>query len=399
MNTNKFYGQRLRDALQFRGKKMADISRETGISKQSLSLYANEENVPPFENVQKIAKNLDFPVEYFLSEDKCTTVTSNTYFRSQAAAKKKDQNAQEKKLEYTAKMYGILLNYVNFPALRLTLPMGIYSDINDVVSADPEDMQDKIEKLTISLREAWGIGNGPIDNMQYLLESNGIVVTGFRNVDDKIDAFSQKIHVKDGSSLYIVALALGEKSKDRLRFDMAHELGHIMMHNWDESNEGLSREEFNTIERQANMFASAFLLPREAFGKMVSPYATNIEFYRALKKKWGVSMQAMMYRARQLDIITMNQFQYLMRQISQRGYRTHEPGDVLGRLSNTIFQGAVDVLFDGGYLNAVELKRAFYDAGICLNSRDMEDLMGLKPGTLETESKIVPYKPKIEPKC
>ena len=68
-------------------------------------------------------------------------------------------------------------------------------------------------------------------------------------------------------------------------------------------------------------------------------------------------------------------------------------------LSNTIFQGAVDVLFDGGYLNAVELKRAFYDAGICLNSRDMEDLIGLKPGTLETESKIVPYKPKIEPKC
>lgn len=50
-------------------------------------------------------------------------------------------------------------------------------------------------------------------------------------------------------------------------------------------------------------------------------------------------------------------------------------------------------------MNAVELKGAFYDAGICLNSRDMEDLMGLKPGTLETESKIVPFKPKIEPKC
>ncbi|BAK48482.1 hypothetical protein CXIVA_25140 [Clostridium sp. SY8519] len=133
-------------------------------------------------------------------------------------------------------MYEILLNYVNFPALRLTLPMGIYSDINDVVSADLEDMQEKIENLTIPVREAWG-------------------------------------------------------------------------------------------------------------------------------------------------------------------NRTHEPGDVLGSLSNTIFQGAVDVLFDRGYLNAVELKRAFYDAGICLNSRDMEDLMGLKPGTLETESKIVPFKPKIEPKC
>ena len=51
------------------------------------------------------------------------------------------------------------------------------------------------------------------------------------------------------------------------------------------------------------------------------------------------------------------------------------PPRVHKTLSNTIFQGAVDVLFDGGYLNAVELKRAFYDAGICLNSRDMKDLM------------------------
>ncbi|WP_019543608.1 ImmA/IrrE family metallo-endopeptidase [Selenomonas bovis] len=398
MNIMKFNGQRLRDALQFRGKKMAELSRETGISRQSLSLYANEENVPPYENVQRIAKNLDFPSEYFLSEDKCTTVTTNTYFRSQAAAKKKEQNAQEKKLEYTAKMYEILLNYVDFPALHLTLPMGIYADADDVVNAEPEEMQEKIEKLTLSLRKAWGIGNAPIENMQFLLESNGIVMTGFRNVDDKIDAFSQKVHVKNGDSVYIVALALGKKPRERLRFDMAHELGHIMMHNWDESNEDLNREEFNAIERQANMFASAFLLPRESFGKMVSPYATNIEFYRSLKKKWGVSMQAMMYRARQLDIISVNQFQYMMRQISQKGWRTHEPGDVPGNLNSTIFQGAIDVLFDGGYLNARELVRAFRDAGIWLNTRDMEDLMGLKPGTLDAGPKILSIKPRIEPK-
>ena len=398
MNTNKFYGQRLRDALQFRGKKMADLSREIGISRQSLSLYANEENIPPYQNVQKIAEDLGFPTEYFLTEDKCSTVTANTYFRSQAAAKKKEQNAQEKKLEYTAKMYEILLNYVNFPALKLTLPMGIYADINDIVAASSGEMQEKIEKLTISLRKAWGIGNGPIDNMQYLLESNGIVVTGFRNVDEKIDAFSQKVRVKDGGSMYIVALALGEKPKERLRFDMAHELGHIMMHNWDDSNDDLSRDEFNILERQANMFASAFLLPKESFGKMVGPYATNIEFYRSLKKKWGVSMHAMMYRARQLEIISMNQFQYLMRQVSQKGWRTHEPGDVPGNLGDTIFQGAIDVLFDGGYLNARDLLKSFYDAGICLNTKDMEDLMGLKPGTLDVGPKIVSFKPKIEPK-
>lgn len=398
MDTIKFNGQRLRDALQFHGIRMAELARITGISRQSLSLYANDENIPSYENVKKIARCLEFPEEYFFTEDKCTTITTNTYFRSQAAAKRKDQNSSKKKLEYTAKMYEVLLNYVNFPAINLSLPIGIYSDIDDIMRAKPEEALEKIEKLTASLRNAWGIGNGPIDDMQFLLESNGIVVVGLKNIDNSIDAFSQKVHVKNGESVYIVALAIGEKPRERLRFDMAHELGHIMLHDWDDSNEDLSKDEFNAVERQANMFASAFLLPRETFGKMVRPYATNIEFYRTLKRKWGVSIQAMMYRARQLNIITANQFQYMMRQISQRGWRTCEPGDVPGTINSTIFQGAIDMLINGGYLTAKEIVDDFYDAGICLQSKDMEDLMGLKSGTLNIGPKILTLKPRIEGK-
>lgn len=377
---------------------MAQVSRATGISRQSLSLYANEENIPPYENVVKIAKTLNFPVEYFLTEDKCITVTTNTYFRSQATAKKREQNAQKKKLEYVAKMYEILSEYVDFPKVSSTLSQGIYADFDVNVNEDDEEMQKDIEKLTLSLREKWGLGLDPIQNMQYLLESKGIVVTGFYNIDDKIDAFSQKIFMKDSKLIYIIALALGKKPKERLRFDMAHELGHIILHNWDESTEDLSRDEFNIIERQANIFASSFMLPKESFGEMVRPYATNIEFYRALKKKWGVSMQAMMYRARQLEIISGNQFQYMMRQVSQRGWRKHEPGDVEGTLNSTLFQGAIDVLFDGGYLSARALIRAFNDAGIYLKTCEMENLMGLLPGTLEVGPKIVSIKPLIVPK-
>lgn len=68
MNVQKFNGQRLKEALQFRGKKMTELADETGISKQSLSLYANAGNKPPFENVEKIARTLDFPVDFFTSE-------------------------------------------------------------------------------------------------------------------------------------------------------------------------------------------------------------------------------------------------------------------------------------------------------------------------------------------
>ena len=386
----KFNGDRLKDALQFRGLKMTELSAMTDISRQSLSLYANNENNPPYENVLKIAEELDFPYDFFMTEDLCTTVTDNTYFRSQAAATKKTRKAQVIRLEYVAKMYEVLLDYVDFPAKSLPTVSELRVANNPLKLETPEGLHE-IEAIASQVRKQWGLGKGPIDNLQYELESHGIVVTGFRNVDSKIDAFSQRIRVEDLGSIFIIALALGEKPRERLRFDMAHELGHILMHAWGESNEDIEKEEFNLREKQANIFAGALLLPAESFGKDVAPYATNIDFYRSLKKKWGVSMQAMMYRARQLEIITSNQFQYMMRLMSKRGNRKHEPGDVPGKLGNTIFQGAIDLLIDGEYKSADDIKAAFARYGIILSQKDMEELMGLRAGTLNSEEKVIPF--------
>lgn len=389
MNVQKFNGQRLKEALQFRGKKMTELADETGISKQSLSLYANAGNKPPFENVEKIARTLDFPVDFFTSEDLCTVSTGNTYFRSQASATKKSRNAQKIKLEYVSKMYEVILNYVNVPELNLPDTTGI--DIpEDIINVDSEQAINEIEKLAMLIREFWNLGSGPIDNLQYALQSNGIIVTGFRNVDSDIDAFSQQIKI-DGKTIYIIALAIGSKPIERLRFDMAHELGHILLHTWGEDNEEISRDEFNAREKQANMFASALLLPKKSFSKSVSAYPTNIDYYFALKKKWKVSMQAMMYRARQLDIISANQFQYMMRIMSKNGYRLHEPGDKPGEIGDTIFQAALDMLFEGGYLTVSELLREFGRYGIYLSQHDLENLMYLREGTLYQESKVIPF--------
>ena len=389
MNTQKFNGQRLKEALQFREKKMTELADETGISKQSLSLYANDGNVPPFDNVIKIARALDFPTDFFMSEDLCTASTGNTYFRSQASATKKSRNAQKIKLEYVSKMYEVILNYMNVPELNIPDTSAINVP-EDIANVDSDQAVNEIEKLAKLVREHWDLGNGPIDNLQYALQSNGIIVTGFRDVDTDIDAFSQQITI-DGKVVYIIALAIGSKPIERLRFDMAHELGHILMHTWGEDNEDISKDEFNAREKQANMFASALLLPNETFSKSVSAYPTNIDYYLALKKKWKVSMQAMMYRARQLDIISTNQFQYMMRTMSKNGNRTHEPGDKTGEIGDTIFQAALDMLFEGGYLTVRELLKEFGRYGIYLSQHDLENLMYLREGTLYQEPKVIPF--------
>lgn len=389
MNTQKFNGKRLKEALTFREKKMTELAEETGISKQSLSLYANECNVPPYENVLKIARVLNFPEEYFMSEDLCTATTGNTYFRSQASAAKKSRNAQKIKLEYVSKMYEVLLNYMNVPELNLPDTDDIHIP-DTVADADSNQAFEEIEKLAERVRDCWELGNGPIDNLQYALQSNGIIVTGFSDVESGIDAFSQQITI-DGKVVYIIALSIGSKPIERLRFDMAHELGHIMMHTWGEDNEDISKDEFNAREKQANMFASALLLPQKAFSRMVSAYPTNIDYYLALKKKWKVSMQAMMYRTRQLGIITANQFQYMMRIMSKNGNRIHEPDDKPGKIGDTIFQAALDMLFDGGYLTVKDLLKEFGRYGIFLSQKDIENLMYLREGTLNQEDKVIPF--------
>lgn len=388
MDKNTFNGQRLKTALQYRGKRMSDLARDTGISRQSLSLYAKNENTPPFENILAIANSLHFPVEYFMTEDSSTVMTDNIYFRSQAAATKKSQTAQKVKLETVAKIYEILLNnYIDFPSLNL--PKISFSGLGNPVDADSESIKEEIEDIANMVREYWNLGSGPLDDLQYILERNGIIVTGFDIVDETIDAFSQRIRINDSDTVFIIALALGNKSKERLRFDLAHELGHVLLHSWVEALEELSRDEFLILEKQANMFASALLLPKQTFGEMVKPYATNPDFYKPLKKRWGVSMQAMMFRAWQLGLVSVNQFQYMMRIVSKKGWRKHEPGDSPGTLGMTIFQAGIDALFDAGW-EARDIHLALGKYGIYLNNDDLEDLMGLKPGILKTEAIIIP---------
>ena len=390
MTDKKFNGVRLKEALQFRGMKLSELADKTEISKQSLSLYSNGENKPPFSNVVKIANELDFPHDFFMTEDTCTAVTGNTYFRSQATATKRERKAQMIKLEYAAKMYEVLLDYVNFPELQLPVVKDIPMP-STMLEADSYETLMNIEMVAYQIRMQWNLGLEPIKDLQYVLQSHGIIVTGFKDSGDKIDAFSQKITAGDGTELYIIALETGVKPKARLNFDMAHELGHIILHRWGESNEDLTKEEFNIREKTANIFAGAFLLPRESFERDVKPFATNLEYYKSLKKKWGVSIQAMVYRARQLDIITANQFQYMMRIISKKGWKTKEPGDRPANIDSTLFQMAIDAMLDSEDYDVIDLIHAFETKGIYMHTKDLENLMGLKSGTLKMEAKVIPF--------
>lgn len=191
MNKNEFRGEQLKNARQLRGMTITALAELTDISKQSISLYENGETKPEYPRTLALANALRVPTTFFFSEDVCRTETPATYFRSLASATRLTRTSQSLKLEYVAKMYEALLEYIDFPALDL--PTIEYSGMYNLNNPDSMDaMYRELEGVAMRVREYWALDDGPIADLQYILESHGIIVTGFDTTEDDIDAFSQR---------------------------------------------------------------------------------------------------------------------------------------------------------------------------------------------------------------
>ena len=383
-NTQKINGDHIKSARLFRGLSLSDLSNKTGITKQALSLYENETIRPEISKLVAIAQALDFPIEYFMSLDNFQVKTESTYFRSLLSTPKIARTAQSVRVEFIAKIYEILIDYVDFPDRNF--PDTAFSGRNAFSECADEEETSEIESIATQCRKFWGLGFGPIVNLQKTVESNGIIITSLFTDKDEIDAFSQRTII-NGNSVYIIVLN-STKNNVRTRFDIAHELGHIFLHPWSENIEELSRQEFKERESQANKFAGAFLLPRESFGNDVSHYPTKLEYYLHLKEKWNVSIQAMIYRTHQLKIISTTQYQYLMRQISKRGWRSCEPYDRPFDIEKTLLQEAIELLFSSGEMKPYDLMTALKSKGLYMRHEDVEDLLSIERDSLKETTSV-----------
>lgn len=373
--SSKFNGDRLKTARIYRSMTLAELGKSLDLSKQTLSSYENNKGNPDFSTVIKLSKTLHFPINYFFQEKNINITSGTTYFRSLSSTSKKSRSAEITKVEFIGALYEALYNYIAFPVLNLPK-----------ININNQNLKyEEIENVATKLREFWNLGYDPINDLQYTLEENGLIVTGMNVADQKIDAYSQVVNI-DGIENYIIVLSVGNKGKVRINFDLAHELGHILLHPWTEDIETLSNDEFKDRERQANKFASSLLLPKETFSKDCSRYPTELEYYIRLKKKWGVSIQAMLYRAYDLDIISNNQFQYLMRQISSKGWRKKEPGDTPHVLNENIFKMGIELLLDNNYTKQ-DVTNIFEESSINLFSDEIEELLNLPSKYLNVDDK------------
>lgn len=363
-----FNGNRLKMARQYRGLTVEELAQKINVSKQAVSQYETGriENVP-FDKILSISNVLNFPYKYFIQEDSLNFQTGATYFRSLMKTSKKYRLAQEIKMEHIAVIYSFLNEYVTFPELNLPDWIGEISSPSEAAKA---------------LREYWKLGDKPIENIIRTVEQNGIVVTTFATDTDDIDAFSQYVDV-NGTDVYFIALSNNKESASRINFDIAHELGHILLHEWSEDEEILSREDFKAKEKEANEFAAAFLLPQSSFLSEVSLEPQKLDYYVQLKRKWKVSIAAMLYRSCELDIITQGKYQYMMRIMQSKGWRKFEPLDnIIKSEKPSLFSDAVDILLVNNVFTQKEFVDELSDMGLAMNPNELETLLNLDKGTL-----------------
>ncbi|MFV2050845.1 helix-turn-helix domain-containing protein, partial [Metabacillus sp. YM-086] len=311
MLERQFNGSRLREGRIYRGLTITDLANNLGVSKQMISKYENNKAVPTFESLLQISQLLRFPKEYFY-EDSIEVKTGNTYFRSLLTTGKKEREMQHDRVKYLTIIRSLLEEYVDFPEL----------DVPDFTERDTENVEEIAERL----RESWGLSDQPVKDIVYLLETKGFVISSL-NLDKKsIDAFGSQ-HEVNGKQYYSIVLGNDKNSFYRRQFDVAHELGHKVLHDPYMNLDDLSKEEFKQIEQEANDFAAAFLLPKESFYRDVSIHPNDLMYYKTLKKRWCVSIGAMVMRAYKLGVISDGTYQYMQRSISQKGWRTKEPLD------------------------------------------------------------------------
>ena len=377
MNARQFNGVRLKSARVYRGLSVAELADALDLQRQTISMYeTNKISTPDYSIIKKMASTLEFPIEFFLQEDTTEVESGSVYFRSLLTTNKKYRSEQEERIRFIGKIFAFLNEYIEF--IPPQLPM---YDGNDP------------EQAATLLREYWQLGEKPIENLVYIVEKNGIIVSRFKSESNYVDAFSQRFELDIGAR-YLIGYSDNKTSVARIHFDIAHELGHILLHGWSEDIENLTKEEFKEIEKQAHNFAGAFLLPRNAFLKDLGAYGNSIDYYCELKKKWKVSIAAMIIRAYKLEAISQFTYQQLMRAMQKRGIRKIEPlDDSLKTVGPAMLRQAVDVLLQRGVFTPKEFVQTLANEGsLSLSSNEIEKLLDLPNGELNYNDIIPEYK-------
>jgi Zn-dependent peptidase ImmA (M78 family)/transcriptional regulator with XRE-family HTH domain len=369
--SRRVFPERIREARLAEGLYQRELAESLGVTKQSVSQWEQGSKKPDGAALFKMAQRLKQPVSYFTKERPNVFGRSTTAFYRAFGPKTKKRNEQcEVWKEWLVQTTALFSSAVK-------LPPPVIPE-KDGSSEDGSYTADEIEVAATECRRLWGLGDGPIANMVNLLESRGVILTKVHFGAEQVNAFS----FWNGDKPFIFLSSGQGAFCARARFDAAHELGHLILHRGISSEDLEEPSVLKRVEREADRFAGAFLLPESTYPNEV--FTTRVESFIELKRRWKTSIQAQIYRCEDLGIFSELQILNMRKTVSKNGWRTIEPFDRELELERpTLLRKSLHLMVSSG-----SVPRSAIPDGVNLNPAVVAAFCGEDARFFEDQQKI-----------
>lgn len=301
-------------ARRRQGLTRASLASVIGVTTRTLTTW--ERDGAPHARLADLAAATEQPEAFFLRPALQDVLDEAAFFRARRRASASLRHRSLSLGALATDFYSELDALLHLPDLRLE-------------TADPRLSPVQAAR---DLRVAWELGSDALPNLVQLAESKGIRVLGLPVEAAEIDAFS--FWAENGRP-YVLLSRL--KTPERSRFDLAHELGHLVMHG---STDGADERTDRELEREADVFAAELLMPESTVRALV-PAAPSIEGVFAVKRAFGVSARAAARAAHDAGRLTEWGYRQLQIELSRRGFHDGEPGSSLQHERSRVFQVAI----------------------------------------------------------
>lgn len=293
---------------------LADVM-DKKITKQSLHRYEKGEVIPDSEMTGLLSEALHVRPDYFTREVNIE-VGAIEYRKLKRMPAKEESKIVEQTKEYLSRYIELeeilnLSNKFKHPLKGFKI-IASYKDINEAAN---------------HVRKEWNLGCDPIYNIVELLEDKQIKVVAI-DADSSFDGLQTWVN----DSIPVVAYNLRKIVKaDRIRFTLLHELGHLLL-----SFGNISEKQKETFCHQ---FAAAMLLPDSAIKAELGEHRTRlfIQELGHIKTQYGISMQAIVMRARDCGIVNEHYSKQFFFMMNNNGWKVDEPVEYTGEEKSNRF--------------------------------------------------------------
>lgn len=287
---------------EYKGYSQTELaSHIQGLSQSNLSKFEKGIGLLSTDIIQKIVDFLGFPTSFY--DQVISNNIDNAHYRKKAGVTKKEKDYIEKSIKLIGYIIDQMSESIEFPTFSLKT-IDISEGFSPVYAAQ-------------FIRRSMGILQGPVNNICSKLESFGIIIVQVYDCDEGFDGVSFLTDLG-----YPVIVINGNYSNDRKRLTIAHELGHIVLH----ISPDIVIPNWRDKEKEAYSFAAEFLMPSDEIKSSLT--ALRLSYLLPLKQYWLTSMASIVHRAKDLGTISADKYKYLNVELSRKGYKKNEPGNV-----------------------------------------------------------------------